>query len=586
MKVSFRVDASVYMGFGHLMRCLTLAEALREHGAQVLFICREHKGHLIPLLQQKGIPVTVLPAPIMSNITPGEDYSVWLGVTQDEDAAQTVEALRSSKFDRPDWLIVDHYGLDIEWEQRLRPHIHKLMVIDDLANRHHQCDVLLDQNYSIKGEQRYADLMPGACKLLVGPHYALLRPEYAAYRRTLRTRNGQLKRVLVFFGGSDPQNMTGLALEALSQAELSHLEVDVVVGANSPYREIVEKQAAARPQTTIHGNLPHLADLMVQADLAMGAGGATTWERMCLGLPAIVVSIADNQKPASEALAAAQLIYYAGHFSDVEADYLVQQIQKLRHDPIGLVALSTQNQLQVDGLGALRVVEILYPKAFSKVPTVGFSIAILSDQDSWLNSAIQKMLQDWRTEEHQVLWVHNIEDLQPGDFCFYLGCGQIVPPTILSQYRNNLVVHESELPKGKGWSPLTWQILEAKNRIAVTLFEAADKVDSGVIYAQEWLEFEGHELIEELRAAQAQATLQLCKRFVTHYPQILEGAREQVGEPTFYPRRCPEDSTLNPAQSIEAQFDLLRVVDNQRYPAFFEIRGHRYVLKIEKVEKL
>lgn len=193
---------------------------------------------------------------------------------------------------------------------------------------------------------------------------------------------------------------------------------------------------------------------------------------------------------------------------------------------------------------------------------------------------------DWLIAGHRVLWVHDKHELRPGDFCFYLSCGQIVHTNILSQFRHNLVVHESELPSGKGWSPLTWQILEGKNRIPVTLFEAAEKVDSGVIYAQEWMEFEGHELIDELRKTQANATLKLCKRFVENYSQILDEAREQDGEESFYPRRLEAGSELDPMQSIEAQFDLLRVVDNQQYTAFFENLGHRYYLKIEKAEKL
>ena len=203
-----------------------------------------------------------------------------------------------------------------------------------------------------------------------------------------------------------------------------------------------------------------------------------------------------------------------------------------------------------------------------------------------MNNYIQELLLDWLTAGHRVLWVHDKQELRPGDFCFYLSCGQIVPASILSQFRRNLVVHESDLPRGKGWSPLTWQILEGKSRIPITLFEAAEKVDSGVIYVQEWMEFEGHELIDELRGAQARVTINLCKRFVDGYPQILAEAREQAGKESFYSRRRASDSQIDTQQSIESQFDLLRVVDNQRYPAFFENRHHRYLIKIKKVGNL
>jgi len=358
MKIVFRVDSSASMGIGHLMRCLTLAEALRERGAQIRFVCREHTGNLIALLQQKAMPVTVLPAPAVNDTASGEDYAAWLGVTQAEDAEQTIKALNGEK---PDWLVVDHYGLEVEWEQRLRSHVIKLMVIDDLANRRHVCDVLLDQNYSLEGEQRYAGLVPVTCKLFLGPRYALLRPEYAAYRKTLRVHAGQAKRVLVFFGGTDPQNMTGMSLEALSHPDLMHLEVDVVIGTNNPHHKTIEQQVLRRPHTTLHEPRPHLADLMVQADLALGAGGATTWERMCLGLPTVLVTIAENQCPAAEALATKQLILYAGNTSAVTAENLSKVVVKLASDVSQLNELSAQNQIMVDGLGAERIREVILP---------------------------------------------------------------------------------------------------------------------------------------------------------------------------------------------------------------------------------
>jgi methionyl-tRNA formyltransferase len=203
-----------------------------------------------------------------------------------------------------------------------------------------------------------------------------------------------------------------------------------------------------------------------------------------------------------------------------------------------------------------------------------------------MNEHIPELLLVWLTAGHRVLWVHDSSDLTPGDFCFYLGCGKIVPDGIRSRYRHNLVVHESDLPKGKGWSPLTWQILKGANRIPVTLLEAAAKVDSGVIYAQEWIELKGDELINEMRDAQAKATFKLCLYFVESYPQILGQAREQAGEESFYPRRCREDSELDPTQTIATQFPLFRVADNHRYPLFFYMLGQRYVLQIDGPHKV
>lgn len=358
MKVAFRVDASDAIGTGHHYRCMTLAQSLRERGAEVRFLCRAHQGHLIGLLRQAGLPATALSGPLASHSRSGAGASDWLGVSQVEDAAQTIAALDGEV---PDWVVADHYGLDAEWERHLRPHAGRLMVIDDLANRPHDCDVLLDQNFSLEGARRYAALVPPSCRLLTGPRYALLQPAYSERRRTLRLRDGRVKSVLVFFGGSDGGNMTAGALAALSTPGLRHLEAVVVLGANNAHRTPLELLSRRRPATRLLGPRPHLADLMAEADLAIGAGGATVWERMALGLPSIVVSIADNQRPACEALAAARLIGYAGDARDVTPDRLTRLVEAAIADPAWLGEQETLSRLQVDALGAPRVAEILLP---------------------------------------------------------------------------------------------------------------------------------------------------------------------------------------------------------------------------------
>lgn len=178
-----------------------------------------------------------------------------------------------------------------------------------------------------------------------------------------------------------------------------------------------------------------------------------------------------------------------------------------------------------------------------------------------------------------------MSQIKEGDIVFYLGCGQIVPANILSRNKHNLVVHESALPKGKGWSPLTWQILEGKYEIPIMLFEAVEKVDNGTIYLSNIMKFQGTELIDELRNVQAETSIQMCLRFVEEYPDIVVNGIVQSGESTYYPRRRPEDSRLDVDKSLREQFNMLRVVDNDRYPAFFEIAGERYFLKIEKASQ-
>lgn len=214
---------------------------------------------------------------------------------------------------------------------------------------------------------------------------------------------------------------------------------------------------------------------------------------------------------------------------------------------------------------------------------IKFNISILSDLDSWVNNYIPQLISRLEKEHHQVRWVHQASLIPEGDFVFYLGCGQIVKSDILQRNKHNLVVHESALPLGKGWSPLTWQILEGNNDIPITLFEASTLVDSGVIYLQDTLHFNGFELINDLRELQAQKSIDMCLSFIYRYPDIVAQGIPQQGESTFYRRRTLQDSLLDPDKTIKEQFNLLRVVDNERYPAFFEINNETYILKIEKL---
>jgi methionyl-tRNA formyltransferase len=172
--------------------------------------------------------------------------------------------------------------------------------------------------------------------------------------------------------------------------------------------------------------------------------------------------------------------------------------------------------------------------------------------------------------------VHN--DVSEGDVLVLLSCEKLFNGLHLN--KNNLVVHESLLPEGKGWSPLTWQILEGKSRIPVTLFEAEEKVDSGLIYGVEYVNLEGYELINEIRALQAASTFSLLDKFLAEYPN--NPGVKQVGNSTFYPRRTAQDSELNINLPLKEQFNLLRVCDNDRYPAFIMVEGIKYNLKIEK----
>lgn len=207
-------------------------------------------------------------------------------------------------------------------------------------------------------------------------------------------------------------------------------------------------------------------------------------------------------------------------------------------------------------------------------------ITVVVDNPSWILSAAKHLVEDIQKTGDEAILVRNHNDIPKGDIAFYLGCTHITPPDILARNRRNLVVHESNLPEGRGFSPLTWQILEGKNIIPFCLLEAVDKVDAGAVILRDELHFQGHELIEEMRDVQAKMTRSLCKRFLDA-PTPQEG-ETQKGKVTTYQRRSPDGSRLDPQQSIAELFSLLRVVDNERYPAFFEFKDHYYELKISK----
>lgn len=352
MKVAFRVDASSHMGIGHFMRCLTLAEALRERGADVRFVCRAHVGHMIAMLTHLAIPVTVLPAPITTT-DHTEDYAVWLGVAQEVDAAEAIEALNG---ERPDWLVVDHYGLDAQWEQRLRPYVVKLMVIDDLADRHHDCDLLLNQNYSDEGEPCYQGLVPENCCLLLGVQYALLRREFQIMRHSLKAREGKLESVLVFFTAGDDQGETLKAMIGVHQHGGAKI-VDVVVGHSNSRKEEIRKLCASR-NWNYHCQIDYMAKLIAQADIVIGAGGSSNWERCALGAPALVTILAENQAPIAQALGRIGAVCNLGWGRDLQAADYANALSTLNQQR--LAAMSEQALQLVDARGAERIADVLF----------------------------------------------------------------------------------------------------------------------------------------------------------------------------------------------------------------------------------
>lgn len=343
MRALFRADASVEMGTGHVVRCLTLANQLAQAGWQVTFACRRLPGDMNPWIEQQGFGLIA-----------------W----ENDDPAELPVALNDLLHQNsPDWLVVDHYQLDARWERSLRDRVGKILVIDDLADRDHECDVLLDQNYFAHPEVRYSNLLPSTARCLLGPGYALLRPEFATLRADLlkagRRQHPVLSRILVCFGGSDPTGETQNALDALSELQLSGCEVDVIVGASNPAKEAIKVRCQHQPGWHFHCQTPHIAQLMAEADLAIGAGGTTTWERLCLGLPAIVISVADNQRQISQEVADYGAHLYLGSSGAVTAEQIAQSVLGFVQEPERLNSYASQGMQLVDGIGVQRLLAVL-----------------------------------------------------------------------------------------------------------------------------------------------------------------------------------------------------------------------------------
>ncbi len=270
MKIAIRADASREIGHGHIMRCLSLAVALRRGGAEVEFFCRSLEGHAFSTVGQAGFhcqPVS-------------------------EDAL----------IPPCDWLVVDHYGLDARWESAQRKNASKILVIDDLANRPHDCDVLLDQNLNPEGPARYLPWIPADCQQLLGPHYALLHKNFAIERAGLVPRSGLIRKVLICFGGSDAPDATGRVVDALAEA-FPHLTLDIVAGPANAHAAQLQERCVWHPLITLSVAVNDMAQRMAHADLFVGAGGSMTWERAALALPGITLSIASNQVMLCAALA-------------------------------------------------------------------------------------------------------------------------------------------------------------------------------------------------------------------------------------------------------------------------------------------
>lgn len=304
--ITFRADASTQIGTGHVMRCLTLADALAREGATCRFISREHPGHLFETIRARGhqlAAIPVRPGTPSGNAEPLPRHSPWLGATWQDDARETIARLVEAP---PDWLVVDHYALDVRWEKAVHPHCRSLMVIDDLADRPHTGELLLDQNLG-RSDDDYEGLVTRDCTVLAGASYALLRSEFATLRTVSLQRRQQRRigQLLVALGGVDKDNATCQVLAGLATCALPRdCKIAVALGPKAPWVSRVREAAAQLPwPVSVHVGAENMAQLMADSDLAIGAAGTMAWERCAVGLPTLTVVLADNQQAGADALA-------------------------------------------------------------------------------------------------------------------------------------------------------------------------------------------------------------------------------------------------------------------------------------------
>lgn len=336
MTLIFRADASRGIGSGHVMRGLSLAQELRRRGASVRFICADLPGAIPHLVRAQGFECAVIP----------------------DDAARDAEATRAAIGAAPaEWLVLDHYGRDQTYERAVRGAAHRLLVIDDLADRAHDCDVLLDSTECPDMAVRYAGLLPAGTRQLTGLRWALLNDNFRRIREGLARRPGPVRRLLVTFGANDPMGITLRVARLLSQPKYAALGIDLLGGVSNPQEPEVARAVAGAAHITYASFNDHMPELMVAADLAVGAGGTTSWERCALGLPSLVLLLAANQIGVSaclERLGAARVLGMADSVSDVAIEAAIDAA--LADEPWRITA-SAAGMRAVDALGIRRVAD-------------------------------------------------------------------------------------------------------------------------------------------------------------------------------------------------------------------------------------
>ncbi|MEO1731349.1 MAG: UDP-2,4-diacetamido-2,4,6-trideoxy-beta-L-altropyranose hydrolase [Pseudomonadota bacterium] len=397
MKVAVRTDASVQMGFGHLRRCVSLAQALRETGAEVRFLTRALGVGSEALLEEHGFhnPIT-LPAPISGfEPDPTISHSAWAEVSQQRDIDETITSLGGWA---PDWLVVDHYALNANWHDAVRDAIGcRIAVIDDLADRDLSTDLLIDHNFHPDHRHKYAARLARPARGLYGPRYALLAPAFA--RSPSYAFSPQVRSIGIFMGGSDAPNFSELALEAVFAAGFDG-DVEVVTTSANPHLDRLRARTANRQNVSLVCDLPDLSGFFSRHDLQIGAGGGATWERCCIGVPAILLVAAKNQVEVVTELAS-QKVVAEPEAPNVES--LASLLKSMIEDSELRRELAANSAALVDGQGALRVALAMLASELKVRPVTQCDARALFD---WRNAVENRRMMN---NQEELVWANHID---------------------------------------------------------------------------------------------------------------------------------------------------------------------------------
>lgn len=386
LRVAVRVDASATIGTGHLRRCLSLAEALAAQGAAVTMVVRRLDDVAPHLLEARPYSVRWLPAPGPDDAPEADvpPHAAWAGVGWQRDADETAAALRA---DAPQWLVIDHYAFDARWHDALRQALGcRLLVIDDIADRALAPDIVLDHNWAEDHRAKYRGRLTREPRWLTGPRFALLS---AAYRDAPRYRfHPEVRSIGIFMGGTDPGGASARVLRCVREEVGFRGPVEVVSTSANPHLAALRAACEALPGTTLTLDLPDLAAFFARHDLQIGAGGGATWERCCIGVPAIALVVAANQAPGTSALDR-QGALLAARLPDVpmthvarEARSLAEMVRLLLEDAKARQRIGEAAAALVDGRGAQRVALRLTREALQLRPATTHDATVLHE---WRN---------------------------------------------------------------------------------------------------------------------------------------------------------------------------------------------------------